>query len=59
MATLARLSFWVPPEQMADFDAAYEKQVAPSLAEHGLAASSEVAVHGFEEKTRQNDRSFA
>lgn len=39
MTPLARLSFWVPPERMADFDAAYEKQVAPHLAERNLAAS--------------------
>ena len=41
METLARLSFWVPPERMADFGAAYENQVAPCLAKHGLVASSE------------------
>ena len=38
---LARLAFWVPPERMSDFSAAYGKQVAPSLAERGFVASSE------------------
>ncbi len=37
--TLARLSFWVPPEHMAEFDAAYEEQVVPILKQHGLVAS--------------------
>ena len=40
MTTLARLSFWVPPERMADFGATYEEQVAPALATQGLEASS-------------------
>ena len=34
--TLARLSFWVPPERMAEFQAAYEEQVVPILEKHGL-----------------------
>ncbi len=29
--TLARLSFWVPPEQIAEFEQIYEEQVAPIL----------------------------
>ncbi len=39
--TLARLSFWVPPERMAEFEAAYEEQVEPILKQHGLVASSQ------------------
>ena len=39
--TLARLAFWVPPERMEEFGAAYAEQVAPVLKKHGLAASSE------------------
>ena len=39
--TLARLSFWVPPERMAEFEAAYEEQVVPILKKHGLVESSE------------------
>ena len=39
--TLARLSFWVPPERMAGFEAAYEAKVAPILKAHGLTESSE------------------
>ena len=38
--TLARLSFWVPPERMAEFEAAYEKQVLPLLKEQGLVEAS-------------------
>ena len=34
--TLVRLSFWVPPEQLEEFNAAYEEQVIPVLKEHGL-----------------------
>ena len=41
MTALARLSFWVPPERVADFGAAYEKWVAPALAQHGLVISTE------------------
>ena len=39
--TLARLSFWVPPERMAEFEIAYETTLAPLLKPHGLVASSE------------------
>ena len=39
--TLARLSFWAPPERMAEFERAYRKQVVPILERHGLVASSE------------------
>ncbi|MDP6777839.1 MAG: hypothetical protein QGI83_13855, partial [Candidatus Latescibacteria bacterium] len=34
--TLARLSFWVPPERVGEFEAAYRKQVIPILVAHGL-----------------------
>jgi hypothetical protein len=33
---LARLSFWVAPAQHAEFEAAYEEQVAPILEQQGL-----------------------
>ena len=39
--TLARLSFWVPPERMAEFAAAYKEQVVPVLKKHGLVQVSE------------------
>jgi len=39
--TLARLSFWVPPQRMAEFEAAYEAKVVPILKAHGLTESSE------------------
>ena len=39
--TLARLSFWVPPERMEQFGAAYVDQIAPLLIEHGLTESPE------------------
>ena len=39
--TLARLSFWLPPERMADFETAYRAQIVPILARHGLAESLE------------------
>jgi len=38
--TLARLGFWVPPERMAEFEDAYEKQIVPVLKQHGLKAWS-------------------
>ncbi len=38
---MARLSFWVPPERMAEFEAAYQERVVPILKAHGLAESSE------------------
>ena len=39
--TLARLSFWVLPERMAEFEVVYENQVVPLLKQHGLVVSSE------------------
>jgi hypothetical protein len=39
--TLARLSFWVPPERMAEFETTYREQVLPILKGHGLNESSE------------------
>ena len=38
--TLARLSFWVPPERRTALEAVYEKQVAPFLAQQGLFTSA-------------------
>jgi len=37
---LARLSFWVPPEQMEEFEVAYEQEIVPILNRHGLIPSS-------------------
>ena len=39
--TLARLSFWVPPDRKAEFEAAYQAKVLPILKAHGLTESSE------------------
>ena len=36
---LARLSFWVAPERMADFEQLYEEQIVPLLDTHGLVPS--------------------
>jgi hypothetical protein len=38
--TLARLSFWVPPERMAEFERAYEQKIVSILKRHGLVKSS-------------------
>ena len=38
--TLARLSFWAPPDRMAGLEAAYEEQVVPILKKHGLVESA-------------------
>jgi hypothetical protein len=38
---LVRLSFWVSPERMAEFDVVYGKKIAPFLLQHGFAESSE------------------
>jgi DNA-binding NtrC family response regulator/ligand-binding sensor domain-containing protein len=38
MPTLARLSFFVPPAQLDDFAALYDRQLVPLLAPHGLNA---------------------
>ena len=34
--TLARLSFWMPPERMAEFGQVYESALAPLLKERGF-----------------------
>ncbi len=39
--TLARLSFRVSPERMAEFEAAYKDKLAPILKRHGLVASTD------------------
>ena len=36
---LARLSFWVPPERMTQFEAAYREELSPLLERHGLKES--------------------
>ena len=41
MTALARLSFWIPPDQEHRFAAAYEQKIMPFLTRHGLAESSE------------------
>ena len=38
--TLARLSFRLPPERMAEFEAVYRAKIAPLLKRHGLPESS-------------------
>jgi len=38
MTTVARLSVWVPPERMDEFEEVYERQLAPLLRPHGLQA---------------------
>jgi len=43
MPTLARLSFWVSPEQRDAFEATYEKKLVPILKKHDLVESSERA----------------
>ena len=37
---LARLSFWVDPQRMGEFENAYEVKVVPFLEEHGLVEST-------------------
>ena len=39
--TLAPLSFWGPPERMAEIEIAYRDRVLPILNRHGLAESKE------------------
>ncbi len=39
--TLARLSFWLPTERMAEFAQVYESELAPFLEERGFVASVE------------------
>ena len=39
--TLVRLSFAVPPAQMAAFETAYQQQLVPILQTHGLSAAAE------------------
>lgn len=41
MTALARLSFWVAPERMDEFDTAYESKLVPILIECGLVESTE------------------
>lgn len=37
--TLARLSFWLPPERMAEFETVYQQQILPILIKQGLKES--------------------
>ena len=39
LTALARLSFWVAPERMADFEQVYEERIVPLLDAHGLVPS--------------------
>jgi len=39
--TLARLSFWVPPERMSEFEGAYQEQLLPVLESKGLVESNQ------------------
>ncbi len=40
-STFVRLSFWVPPERMAEFETAYKEKVVPILSVHGLVEVSD------------------
>ena len=44
--TLARLSFWVPPDRMTEFEGSYREQIVPHLAEHGLTEANQPARSG-------------
>ena len=39
ISTVARLSFWVPPERMSEFETLYKEKLAPILEVHGLVES--------------------
>ncbi|MBI2502200.1 MAG: hypothetical protein HYW07_03085, partial [Candidatus Latescibacteria bacterium] len=41
MNTLARLCCWAPPERLAEFEAAYERRIAPLLRAHDLEEAAE------------------
>lgn len=41
--TLARLSFWLPPERMDEFATAYQEKLLPILKEHGLVESAQLS----------------
>ena len=41
MSILARLSFWVSPERMGDFETTYKNKLVPILQKHDLEESSE------------------
>ena len=40
MTTLARISFWLPADRLADFEVAYRKEITPLLKTHGLKSPS-------------------
>lgn len=39
--TIVRLSFWIPHERMAEFEALYERELVPVLKSHGLVESAQ------------------
>ena len=39
--TLARLSFWVPPERMDEFEEVYTTQIVPLLKQYGMVESGQ------------------
>ena len=39
--TLARLSFWLPPERVVEFEGLYTEKVTPLLKQHGLVESAQ------------------
>ena len=41
--SLARLSFWVPPDQVDEFATSYQEKLMPILKGHGLVESSQPA----------------
>ena len=41
-ATLARLSFWLPPERMSEFEVAYKEKVLPIVERYGFRESVEL-----------------
>ena len=45
--TLARLSFWVPEERMAEFEVAYLKKVVPVLKGHEARIENQVRAATF------------
>ena len=41
--SLARLSFWLPPDQVDEFETTYQQKLLPILKDHGLVESSQPA----------------
>ncbi|MEW6751948.1 MAG: two-component regulator propeller domain-containing protein [Candidatus Latescibacterota bacterium] len=42
-AALASLSFWIPPDRVGEFQAAYEKELLPQLQSYGMVEAEELA----------------